>query len=135
MGVNGREDGNPAVQGHSGWISIVFHFRRSCFLISFSFQSKSILIINGAGGVGSIAIQIARKVLNLQHVIATASRPGSKSWCEKAGATAVIDHKQPLQPQIEALGLSTIDYALVGFDPDLFMDQLAALISPLVSCE
>lgn len=92
---------------------------------------KSILIINGAGGVGSIAIQLARKLLNLKHVIATASRQESIDWCKKCGATAVINHKEPLAPQIEALGLKTVDYVLVGFDPDLFMDQLAALISPL----
>lgn len=92
---------------------------------------KSLLIVNGAGGVGSIAIQIARRVLNLQHVVATASRPESVAWCEKMGATAVINHKEPLGPQLEKLGIKSIDYAFLCFDPDLFMDELAGLISPM----
>ncbi|KAI9030461.1 zinc-binding alcohol dehydrogenase family protein [Hyaloraphidium curvatum] len=92
---------------------------------------RSLLIINGAGGVGSIAIQLARNVLKLERVVATASRPESSEWCKQCGATDVINHKEPLKPQLEAIGLKTIDYAFVCYDPDLFMDELAQVIAPL----
>jgi len=55
-------------------------------------RNESILIIAGAGGVGSIAIQIAKKVYGLK-VIATASRKESEEYCINLGADAVIDHK------------------------------------------
>ncbi|WP_144874276.1 zinc-binding alcohol dehydrogenase family protein, partial [Hyella patelloides] len=48
-------------------------------------QKSTILIINGAGGVGSIAIQLAKQVAGLQ-VIATASRKETIAWCQKMGA-------------------------------------------------
>ena len=55
-------------------------------------KGKSILIIGGAGGVGSVAIQLAKKVAGLQ-VIATASRPESIEWCKQLGADVVVNHK------------------------------------------
>ncbi len=47
------------------------------------------------------------------------------------GATAVINHKEPLTPQLEKLGVKQLDYVLLAFDPDLFMDELAGLIAPM----
>jgi len=91
---------------------------------------KSILIINGAGGVGSIAIQIARHILKLMNVVATASRPESTEWCKSMGATHVINHHEPLRPQLEAIGVK-IDYVLVAASPDPYIDQLTELINPL----
>jgi zinc-binding alcohol dehydrogenase family protein len=55
-------------------------------------KGKTILIINGAGGVGSIAIQIAKHA-GLK-VIATASREETKNWCEKMGADVIINHRK-----------------------------------------
>lgn len=55
-------------------------------------KGKSILIIGGAGGVGSIAIQLAKKIAGLT-VIATASRPETIDWCKQQGADFVVDHK------------------------------------------
>src|SRR5690242_10269242 len=66
-------------------------------------SGASVLIINGAGGVGSIAIQIA-KATGLK-VIATASRPETIAWVKELGAQQVVDHRKPLRPQIEALGM------------------------------
>lgn len=62
----------------------------------------SLLVVGGAGGVGSILIQLARR-LTAATVIATASRPESKQWCLELGAHHVIDHSQPMPPQITAL--------------------------------
>ena len=63
-----------------------------------------ILVIGAAGGVGSILIQIAKTITGAT-IIATASRGESQAWVKKLGADHVIDHRQPLQPQIEALGV------------------------------
>ena len=57
-------------------------------------RGRTILIVNGAGGVGSIAIQLAR--LAGLHVIATASRPASRAWCLQLGAQEVVDHRGDL---------------------------------------
>ena len=70
---------------------------------------KSLLILGGAGGVGSILIQLARQLTGLT-VIATASRPESQQWCRALGAHGVIDHSQPMQPQLEQSGLAQVDY-------------------------
>jgi NADPH2:quinone reductase len=65
---------------------------------------NTILIIGGAGGVGSIAIQLARVLTDLT-IVATASRPETREWVKALGAHHVIDHSKPLAPQVQALGL------------------------------
>ena len=67
-------------------------------------QGESILIIGGAGGVGSILIQLAKKLSNLT-VIATASRPETIAWTQKMGADHVINHHHSLVEQCQELGL------------------------------
>ena len=64
---------------------------------------RALLIMGGAGGVGSMLIQLARKLTGLT-VIATASRPESRAWCLKLGAHHVIDHSKPLAAQLAAVG-------------------------------
>jgi NADPH:quinone reductase-like Zn-dependent oxidoreductase len=68
-------------------------------------EHVGLLIINGAGGVGSMASQIARSVLNLPVIVSTAGRPETIAWCKEMGSTHVIDHHQDLQSQIAALEL------------------------------
>jgi len=65
----------------------------------------ALLIIGGAGGVGSMAIQLARKMTKLR-VVATASRPETRTWCDAMGAHDVLDHSGDLVAQARALGLS-----------------------------
>ncbi|OKH88822.1 zinc-binding alcohol dehydrogenase family protein [Thalassospira sp. TSL5-1] len=89
---------------------------------------KSILIINGAGGVGSIAIQLA-KMAGLQ-VIATASRPETISWVTKMGADHVINHHQPLKEQLEGAGFATVDYVLCTSETDDYWDVMCDLVAP-----
>ena len=69
----------------------------------------SILVIGGAGGVGSILIQLARKLTGLT-VIATASRPETQKWCRDLGAHFVIDHSKPFGPQLGAIGIPEVEY-------------------------
>ncbi|MDB5379559.1 MAG: bifunctional protein zinc-containing alcohol dehydrogenase [Rubritepida sp.] len=65
----------------------------------------AVLIIGGAGGVGSMAIQLARRLTRLT-VVTTASRPETRAWCEELGAHHVLDHSGDLRAQAKALGLT-----------------------------
>src|SRR5207302_4471043 len=67
-----------------------------------SLDARTLLIVGDAGGVGSILIQLARRLTGLT-VAATASRPESQKWCLDLGAHAVIDHAKPMKEQIEKL--------------------------------
>jgi len=89
---------------------------------------KSLLIIAGAGGVGSIAIQLARRAGLV--VIATASRPETVEWCQRMGAQHVIDHRQPLAPQLAALGFATVDAIANLADTDRYWTTMGELIAP-----
>ncbi|MBE1160386.1 zinc-binding alcohol dehydrogenase family protein [Dyella acidiphila] len=91
-------------------------------------RGKSILIIAGAGGVGSIAIQLARRAGF--NVIATASRPETQAWCRAMGAQQVIDHRQPLTAQLRALGFEHVDAALNLADTSRYWDELGELLAP-----
>ena len=71
-------------------------------------DGQTLLIVGGAGGVGSILIQLARQLTQLR-VIATASRPTTKEWCLDLGAHAVIDHAQPLSEGLKALNIDSVD--------------------------
>lgn len=66
-------------------------------------EGKALLVIGGAGGVGSMMIQLARKLTGLT-VIATSSRPESAEWCKKLGAHHVIDHTKPMPAQLKDIG-------------------------------
>jgi zinc-binding alcohol dehydrogenase family protein len=92
-------------------------------------RGATLLIIGGAGGVGSIGIQIAKVVAGLK-VIATASRPETVAWVKDLGADHVVDHSQPLRPQIEALGLKFVDYIANFNDTDRYWEQVGDLIRP-----
>lgn len=71
-------------------------------------KDKTLLVLSGAGGVGSIAIQLAA-VLTGFTVIATASRPESAEWCRRMGAHHVIDHSGDWSAELEKLGFPTVD--------------------------
>lgn len=91
--------------------------------------ARSILIIGGAGGVGSIAIQLVRQLTDLA-VIATASRPETRAWVEKLGATHVVDHSAPLAPQFEAAGLAAPSFVFCTTNTDDHYAAIAELIAP-----
>ncbi|GHO70070.1 NADPH:quinone reductase [Ktedonobacter sp. SOSP1-52] len=91
-------------------------------------QGKSILIINAAGGVGSIATQLARRAG--LTVIGTASRPESIQWAKAHGADYTIDHHQPFAPQLKALGNPTIPYIFCLNNLDQHWDNMVEAIVP-----
>jgi NADPH2:quinone reductase len=103
-------------------------FQRMPFDSEHGGEGKSLLVIAGAGGVGSIAIQLARRAGFT--VIATASRAESADWCRAMGARHVVNHREPLAPQLGALGLPQIDAALNLADTDAYWDELGALLAP-----
>ena len=72
-------------------------------------DAGAILIIGGAGGVGSIAIQLARRLTGLT-VVATASRPETRQWALDLGAHQVIDHTKPLADGLKSIGLKAVEY-------------------------
>ncbi len=90
---------------------------------------KSILIIGGAGGVGSIAIQFAKQLAKL-NVIATASRPESQKWCLDRGADSVINHHQSLDDELTAIDKPLVDYILCLNKTDQHWSAMAKVIKP-----
>ncbi|MEE9345924.1 MAG: zinc-binding alcohol dehydrogenase family protein [Methylococcales bacterium] len=90
---------------------------------------KSILIIGGAGGVGSIAIQLASKLARL-NVIATASRDESRDWCLKLGAVLVVNHSHSLVDQLAAQNIASVDYILCLNNTDQHWLAMTEAIAP-----
>ncbi|MBB5699165.1 zinc-binding alcohol dehydrogenase family protein [Sphingomonas yantingensis] len=91
--------------------------------------TRAILIIGGAGGVGSAAIQIARAKTDLT-VIATASRLETQAWTQELGAHHVLDHSRPLAPQIAALDLGAPAFVFSTTHTDRHLADIADLIAP-----
>lgn len=91
---------------------------------------QSILIVAGAGGVGSVAIQLAKHVFKIGKVFATAGRPDSQTWCRNMGADVVIDRSKDWKDQIRDAGLNGVDYVLSCSEVDDTLDQLVALTNP-----
>ncbi len=94
-----------------------------------SAKGRSILIVGGAGGVGSIAIQIAKQVAKLT-VIATASREESRAWCLKNGADLVVNHSADLSSQIQAAGHQNVDYVFCLNNIQAHFPALVDLVAP-----
>ncbi|MGQ9370874.1 zinc-binding alcohol dehydrogenase family protein [Azospirillum sp. ST 5-10] len=88
-----------------------------------------LLIVGGAGGVGSIAIQLARRLTGLT-VVATASRPETRQWALDLGAHHVIDHARPLAGEIAALGLGAPSFVFSTTHTDAHLDAVVEAIAP-----
>ena len=91
-------------------------------------DDEAILVIGGAGGVGSILIQLAKKLTNLT-VIASASRKESIDWVKKMGADQVIDHSKSIDTEIESLGIQP-KYVAALNATDQHFDAIVNLIKP-----
>lgn len=104
-------------------------FERMPYAFDGGGTGRSLLVIAGAGGVGSIAIQLAK--LAGFTVIATASREETVAWCRTLGADHVVDHRQALAPQLRALGFEMVDAALNFADTDQYWEVLGELLAPL----
>ena len=91
--------------------------------------ANTILVIGGAGGVGSVAIQLARRLTDLT-VIATASRPETIAWCLDLGAHHVVDHTGDLVKQVEALGVGAPAFVFSTTHGDQHFDAVTDIIAP-----
>ncbi|MDB6138484.1 MAG: bifunctional protein zinc-containing alcohol dehydrogenase [Verrucomicrobiaceae bacterium] len=92
-------------------------------------HAGSILIVGGAGGVGSIATQLARRLTGLT-IIATASRPETREWSREMGAHHVIDHRQPLAAQVKAIVPGGVNYVLGLTRTSDHFDQIIEALAP-----
>lgn len=91
-------------------------------------EGDALLVIGGAGGVGSILIQLAKQLTGLE-VIATASRPDTRAWVEKMGANHVVNHRNPLDEEMKALGISP-RYVAALTNTDEHIASIVELIKP-----
>lgn len=96
--------------------------------VSAGASNPSLLVIGGAGGVGSITIQLARKLTGLD-IIATASRQESADWCMKMGAHETVDHRK-LVTEFRKDGRQFADYITQYADTAQHWDAMCELIAP-----
>ena len=88
-----------------------------------------VLVVGAAGGVGSIMLQLL-KTLTGATVIATASRESSKAWVTSLGADYVVDHSQPLAPQIEALRIGQVTHVASLNNTGAYLDAFVEVMKP-----
>ncbi|MEO0854180.1 MAG: zinc-binding alcohol dehydrogenase family protein [Cyanobacteria bacterium J06648_11] len=88
----------------------------------------TLLVIGGAGGVGSILIQLAKTLTNL-NVIATASREETRAWVEKMGADGIVNHRNPPDEEMKAIGIAP-RYVAALTHTDKHFEAIQALIKP-----
>ena len=93
----------------------------------------TLLVVGGAGGVGSVLIQLARQLTGLA-VVATASRPATQDWVRQLGAHYVIDHRQPLAAQVQRLvdggQIAPVTHVASLTQTDQHWDQIVELLAP-----
>ncbi len=92
-------------------------------------SSGTLLVVNGAGGVGSMMIQLATRLTGLS-VIATASRPESAQWVRSLGAEFVVDHHRPLDQAVKEIGFDGVDYVAVITSTPGSVASLARAMNP-----
>ncbi|BCA31008.1 MULTISPECIES: zinc-binding alcohol dehydrogenase family protein [Pseudomonadaceae] len=92
-------------------------------------QGQSLLVVGAAGGVGSILVQLARRLTGLT-VIGTASRPETQAWVRELGAHHVIDHSQPLAAELKRIGLDSVTHVASLTQTDQHLEQLVEALAP-----
>jgi len=92
-------------------------------------DAGTLLITAGAGGVGSIAVQLARRLTGAR-VIATASRPESRAQALALGAHLVVDHSQPLSEALQAVGVKWVERIFSVSNTDAHFAELAKVVAP-----
>jgi zinc-binding alcohol dehydrogenase family protein len=90
-------------------------------------NDNSVLVIGAAGGVGSILIQLARKLTGLT-VIGTASRPETRDWVTSLGAHHVIDHHKPWRPQLAQQGINQVSHVIGLNHTDAYVQQIVDVL-------
>jgi len=92
-------------------------------------KAKSLLVIAGAGGVGSMVSQIAKNILKIGLVVSTASRPDTVAFCKSRGADATIDHRADMSKQLAGVGApGGFDYVFNCAETEQNWDQVMPLV-------
>ncbi|MBY5991774.1 zinc-binding alcohol dehydrogenase family protein [Ferrimonas balearica] len=92
-------------------------------------SNESLLVIGAAGGVGSILVQLARQLTNIE-IIATASRPETQEWVKELGAHHVVNHRENLADQVAQLGAKPVKYVASLNQTDQHLAAIAELMAP-----
>ncbi|MDO6634951.1 zinc-binding alcohol dehydrogenase family protein [Pseudoalteromonas carrageenovora] len=92
-------------------------------------DSKSILVIGAAGGVGSIMVQLLKQRTKL-NIIASASRPETISWLEDLGADTIVNHRNPLSEEFAAKNLSEVDYVVSLNNTEQHLPEIEKVVKP-----
>jgi len=122
--LNWAESAAMPLTALTAWEALFEHLK-----IQDATEGKTLLIIGGAGGVGSLAIPFAAQLSKVK-VIATASRPESAAWCRERGADLVVDYHD-LKGNLAQQGIETVDYILCLNDTDGHWKAISDLIAPL----
>jgi zinc-binding alcohol dehydrogenase family protein len=91
--------------------------------------NSSVLVIGAGGGVGSILVQLARKLTGLT-VIATASRPETREWVMAMGAHHTIDHGKPWKEQLKELGFDDVTHVVSLNHTGTYVAQIVDTLRP-----
>ncbi|MDH5516887.1 MAG: zinc-binding alcohol dehydrogenase family protein [Gammaproteobacteria bacterium] len=92
-------------------------------------ENATLLVIGAAGGVGSVLIQLAKQLTQL-NIIATASKPQSQQWVRNLGADQVINHRDSLTTGLAAIGIEQVDYIISLTNTAQHLDAIHTLIKP-----
>lgn len=90
-------------------------------------KNNKVLIIGGAGGVGSMATQII-KALTRSFVIVTASRPDTIAWCKKMGADLILDHTRNLRDQLDENNIKNVDAIFSTTHSEKYINTIPSLL-------
>lgn len=105
----------------TAWETLFEHFRLTAE------STGSLLVLGGAGGVGSMAVQLA-KALTGVTVLASAGRPESIAWVRELGADHVVDHHD-LEATTAPVAPHGVDYLLSPFTRDR-IETFAEIVRP-----
>jgi NADPH2:quinone reductase len=86
---DGVDDGQALallIQGLTAW-----HLYKTCAKVA---RGESVVVISGAGGVGSLAVQLGKPLANAGRIIATASSEDKRGLTMRLGADAALDTSQ-----------------------------------------
>jgi zinc-binding alcohol dehydrogenase family protein len=92
-------------------------------------QAGTLLVVGASGGVGSILIQLARRLTGLT-VIGSASRPETQQWVLKNGAHHTVDHSKKLSEEVRKLGIHNVEYIIGLTHTDQHFDEIVEIIAP-----
>jgi len=92
-------------------------------------QAGTLLVVGASGGVGSILVQLARRLTGLT-VIGSASRPESQHWVHDNGAHHVVDHSKKLSEEVRKLGIQNVEYVIGLTHTDEHFDEIVEIIAP-----